>query len=107
MMDRNDLTLTVAGALIAAILLGWTLRWLFGRLNSRGPGTAQPAELATQRDMAEAARLRAEMRLAEVESELGARLAASEDAREDALRRLEAALGETRGPDGYDRSLHG
>ena len=35
-MDRNELTMAVAGALFGAFLLGWILRWFFGRMNARG-----------------------------------------------------------------------
>ena len=53
-MDRNDLTLAIAGALIAAFLLGWVLRWAFARLNTAGPrNAARTADLAARLHAAE------------------------------------------------------
>jgi hypothetical protein len=74
-MDRNDLTLAIAGALIAAFLLGWILRWAFARLDAAGPrNAARTADLATQLHAAEDARVRAERRLEEVEAEASRRV---------------------------------
>jgi chemotaxis protein histidine kinase CheA len=74
-MDRNDLTLAIAGALIAAFLLGWLLRWAFARLNAAGPrNAARTADLAAQLHASEDAQARAERRLAEVEAEASRRL---------------------------------
>jgi len=69
-MDRNELTLVIAGALVGAFVLGWILRWFFGRLNATGPrSVVQTADLAAQLHAAEEARGRAEWRAAEVEEE--------------------------------------
>ncbi len=67
-MDRNDLTLAIAGALVAAFLLGWILRWFFGRLNAHGPrNAARTADMAAQLHAAEDALHRSEARLARYE----------------------------------------
>ena len=48
-MDRSELTLALAGALIGAFLLGWSLRWLFGRIDGAGPkSVARTARMAAQ-----------------------------------------------------------
>ncbi len=75
-MDRNELTLAIAGALVAAFLLGWILRWFFGRMNASGPrSVARTADMAAQLHAAEEAKGRAEWRAAEVEEEAGRRVA--------------------------------
>ena len=82
-VDRNELTLAIAAALVAAFLLGWILRWFFGRLNAGR--AAQPGahrRLATQLHAAEEAQHRAEARLAEVEADLRQRLARRSRARD-------------------------
>jgi hypothetical protein len=91
-MDRNELTLAVAGALVAAFLLGWILRWFFGRINARGPrNAARAADLATQLHAAEDALHRAEARLARFE-EAGAKRFAEMQAEIDAARAEAAEL---------------
>ena len=48
-MDRNELTVAIAGALVAAFLLGWLTRWAFARLNTAGPrNAARTADLAAR-----------------------------------------------------------
>lgn len=87
-MDRNELTLVIAGALVGAFLLGWIMRWFFGRLNATGPRNARRArDIAAQLHKAEDARHLSDKRLAEaVKSnarqvgELQADLAATRDA---------------------------
>ena len=99
-MDRNELTLAIAGALVGAFLLGWVLRWFFGRLNATGPrNVALTADLAAQMHAAEEAKGRAEWRAAEAEEE-GARRVAElqkevEKAREE-VARAEATTEEIR-----------
>ena len=74
-MDRNDLTLAIAGTLIAAFLLGWVLRWAFARLNAAGPrNAARTADLAARLHAAEDGQARSERRLAEVEAEASRRV---------------------------------
>ena len=75
-MDRNELTLAIAGALVGAFLLGWVLRWFFGRLNATGPrSVARTADLAAQLHAAEEAKARAEWRAIEAEEEATRRVA--------------------------------
>jgi hypothetical protein len=74
-MDRNELTMAVAGALAAAFLLGWIVRWVFGRMNAHGAEAAAHSEMARELHAAEAARHRAEARLAEVEQAAERRVA--------------------------------
>ena len=99
-MDRNDLTLAIAGGLVAAFLLGWILRWFFGRLNATGPRSlARTARMATQLHAAEEAQHRAEARLAEVEADLRQRLAEAHAelvTTQDALARAEEQAEEIR-----------
>jgi hypothetical protein len=106
-MDRDDLTLAIAGALVAAFLLGWTLRWLFGRFNAAGPrSVARTADMAAQLHAAEDARHRAERRLAEVESEASRRLTelqAELDSARAALEQSEAQAEDIRAA--YRRTL--
>lgn len=65
-MDRNELTFAIAGALIAAFVLGWAMRWAFSRLNTAGPrNAARAAELAGRLHAAEDALHRAEEELGE------------------------------------------
>jgi hypothetical protein len=91
-MDRNELTLAIAGALVAAFLLGWTFRWFFGRINARGPrNAARAADLAAQLHAAEDALHRAEARLARFE-EAGAKRFAELQAEIDAARAEAAEL---------------
>ena len=106
-MDRNELTLAIAGALVGAFVLGWILRWFFGRLNATGPrSVARTADLAAQLHTAEEAKGRAEWRATEAEEE-GARRVAElqaevEKAREEVVR-AETATEEIRGA--YRRAL--
>ena len=108
-MDRNELTLAIAGALVAAFLLGWILRWFFGRMNAAGPrSVVRTADMATQLHAAEEARGRAEWRAAEVEEEARRRVAelqAEVEAARAEVARAEAATEEIRGA--YRKALIG
>jgi hypothetical protein len=77
-LDRDELTLAVAGALFAAVLLGCLIGAIAGRLNARGPRGAARRDLLARIDAAEAARRAAEVRLAAVETDLGLRLGEAE-----------------------------
>ena len=84
-MDRNELTVVIAAILAAAFLLGWSLHWVFSRLNRTSRGgtslTAQLHEADEARHRAEYRRAEAERRAAEIEAELArtrAGLAATE-----------------------------
>lgn len=91
-MNRSELTLVIAGALVLALLIGWTLRWMLGRLDAAGPGNAaRAADLAARLHDAEDARARAEARLAAVERDLTGRLAQLESELNAALDRLDTA----------------
>lgn len=68
-LDRADLTLAVAGALLGAVLLGWLIGAIFARLNGRGPAATRA--LAAQ--LAET-----ETRLADTEAALARERAAAE-----------------------------
>jgi uncharacterized protein YPO0396 len=95
-MDRGELTLAIAGALLAAVALGWTLAALTARLDTRGPrNTARTRDLAARLDAAEAARARAEARLAEVEDDFKARLAEMQADFDATLARLARAEAQT------------
>ena len=61
-MDRSELTMAVAGALVGAFLLGWIFRWVFGRMNVHGPHGASHADMASELHAAEEARHRVELR---------------------------------------------
>ena len=99
-MDRNDLTLAIAGALIAAFLLGWVLRWAFARLNAAGPrNAARTADLAARLHAAEDGQARSERRLAEVEAEASRRvleLQSEVESAREALARAEEQAEEVR-----------
>jgi cytochrome c biogenesis factor len=75
-VDRNELTIAIAAALIAAVLLGWCLRWIFSSINNAaGPRSIkQTARMAARLHHAEEAQLAAETRLAQVEADLTQRL---------------------------------
>lgn len=90
-MDRGDLTLAVAAALTLAVLLGWTLAWIAGRLNARRGDAGPSRDLAARLETAEAARRQAETRLGEVETDLAARLADVEDDLAATTRQLDEA----------------
>lgn len=56
-MNRTELTLAIAGTFLVAVLIGWTLRWIFSRLNqSSATITAGSNELAARLHTAEEAR---------------------------------------------------
>ncbi|WP_299129549.1 hypothetical protein [uncultured Amaricoccus sp.] len=74
-MNRGELTAVIAVVLIGAVLLGWILRWIFGRIGGPGAGgLAASADLAQRLEAAEEARRRAEQRLSKVEADFKARL---------------------------------
>jgi hypothetical protein len=107
LLDRSELTFAIATALVGAVLLGWILRWLFGRMNATGPrNAARTANLVSRLHAAEEAQFRAETRLAEVEADASQRLAdlqAELDATLASLARAEAQTEEIR--DAYRRAL--
>lgn len=108
-MDRNELTLAVAGALVAAFLLGWILRWFFGRMNAQGPrNAARTADMAARLHAAEEAQHQAERALAEIEAAAARRIAGLEAdlaAARGAVAHAEAQTEEIRGA--YRQALIG
>jgi ribosomal protein S11 len=96
-LDRNELTLAIAGALVAAVLVGWVLRSIFGRMNNAaGPRSIRrTADLAAQLHAAEEAQARAEARLASVETDFGGRLTEMQTELDAANRALERERDQT------------
>ncbi len=96
-MDRDELMLAIAGALFGAMLLGWILHWMFARINrAEGPRSIRrTADMASRLHAAEAARSRAETRLAEVEQDLRQQLADTERELDTALRALDRERNQT------------
>ena len=78
-MDRTELTVAVAATLVGAVLLGWVLAWIAGRLNARGPG--DPSETRNLVELLRASEAR--------EADLGARLFEAEAELAAALDRLD------------------
>jgi hypothetical protein len=99
-MDRSDLTMAIAGALVGAFLLGWILRWFFTRMNASGPRSiARTADMAAQLHAAEEAQRRAELHLAEAAEEGQRRIAELEAelaSARDAVARADAATEDIR-----------
>jgi len=92
-MNRTDLTLIIVSAIVIALVLGWTARWLFDRLN-RVPhraGEVDPIEAAeTARDMAEAELSRIQLEYASEYNQLKAELEATMDGLRLARQRSDA-----------------
>jgi OmpA-OmpF porin, OOP family len=89
-MDRTEVTLVVAGALVLAVLLGWVLRGIFRGLNAGGRRARGAADLADRLHRSE----ESEARLRTVERELTAELAEVRRELAESLRRLDAARAE-------------
>lgn len=87
-MDRSSLTLAVAGALVGAFLLGWILRWIFGRMNASG---VMSAEVAARLHAAEEARHEAETLRDDIERVAAHRIADLQDELADCHAALETA----------------
>jgi hypothetical protein len=75
-VDRNELTIAIAAALLGAVVLGWLLHWIFAGMNrAAGPRSIKrTAEMATRLHAAEEAQQAAERRLAQVETDLNQRI---------------------------------
>lgn len=93
-MDRTDLTLIIGSALVIAVIIGWTLRWFFDRMNTTGPMASD--EVVARMREAEAATVAAEGRADEVaeqarhtENQLNAELEAAMTGLGDARRESE------------------
>ncbi|MEM9267804.1 MAG: hypothetical protein AAGA78_02565 [Pseudomonadota bacterium] len=89
-MDNTQLTWMITGALVAALLTGWVLHWVYALITR--PQVAQsPDDAAVMAAMedAQSARDAAEERLATVEQDMAKRLSQSQaelDAAMDGLR---------------------
>lgn len=106
-MNRTDLTLIIVSSIVIALVLGWSARWLFDRLNrvplKANDEEADPLEAAeAARDAAEAELKRIQLEYASEYNQLKAELEATMDglrtARqqvEEAEAKLEAHQGET------------
>ncbi len=86
-MNRTDLTLIIVSAIVIALVLGWSARWLFDRLNRLPHGAGEDGQdpLAA----AEAARDAAEAELSRIQLEYASeynQLKAELDATMDGLR---------------------
>jgi hypothetical protein len=64
-LDRAELTLVIAGALVAALLLGWAIGAIGARLNAGGGPAADARDLVERLARSEAARQAAEAALAQ------------------------------------------
>ncbi|MFQ5624567.1 MAG: hypothetical protein ACE5FS_14370 [Paracoccaceae bacterium] len=96
-MNRNDLTLAIAFALVLAVMIGWVARWIFGRLNRGGAAAqSQMDALASELLGSEAARTEAERSLQEVEAELRHKLVQAEAERDAAIEGLRTVRAELR-----------
>lgn len=95
-MNRTELTVLVAATFMVAILIGWALRWLYGRMGQAGLQTTGGSnDLAARLHAAEEARDAAykdrdqtigemKKKLVQTEAELQAAMEGLGDARRDA-----------------------
>ena len=86
-MNRTDLTLIIVSAIVIALVLGWSARWLFDRLNHVPHGTDENGD--TPLDIAKDAQDAAETELARIQGEYASeynQLKAELDATMDGLR---------------------
>ncbi|NNU79671.1 hypothetical protein HMH01_04375 [Halovulum dunhuangense] len=97
-MDRTQLTLIAAAALLFALILGWTLRWVYELLNPPPPPEPKAdSEWAEYARSCEAQRDEAIARQSEIERELGGKLAQAQaelSATMDGLRDARASVRE-------------
>lgn len=82
MLTGTQLATAITAVLVAAVMLGWILHWVWSRLARRGGDTARLAEMIDRlhdadraREAAEGARKMAESLLAEREAEMAEKLA--------------------------------
>ncbi len=95
-MNRTDLTLIIVSAIVIALVLGWSARWLFDRLNRlpHGAGEEDPDPLKAAeaaRDKAEAELKRIQLEYASEYNQLKAELEATMDGLRSARQRADAA----------------
>ncbi len=94
-MNRTDLTLIIVSAIVIALVLGWSARWLFDRLNRVPHGADEngqdPLEAAEEaRDNAEAELTRIQLEYASEYNQLKAELEATMDGLRTARQKSEA-----------------
>ncbi len=86
-MNRTDLTLIIVSAIVIALVLGWSARWLFDRLNRVPHGADDDGQ--DPLTIAESARQSAEEELARIQLEFASeynQLKAEQEATMDGLR---------------------
>jgi hypothetical protein len=98
-MNRTDLTLIIVSAIVIALVLGWSARWLFDRLNRLPYGAdedgADPLEAAeAAREAAEAELSRIQMEYASEYNQLKAELDATMEGLRSARQRSDALQSE-------------
>lgn len=100
MLNENELATAISAVLVAAIVLGWFLHWIWLRLSNApvtdsarlGDLTSRLHEADHARGEAEEAREEAELMLAERETEMESRLAAMQTRLDGAIEGREAEL---------------
>ena len=95
-MNRTDLTLIIVSSIVIALVLGWSARWLFDRLNRVPHGANEdgldPLEAAEEaKDNAEAELKRIQQEYASEYNQLKAELEATMDGLHSARQRADAA----------------
>lgn len=91
-MDRTQMTLAIAAALFAAVLLGWGLRWIFALLNPPPPPPPTPdSEWAAYAKSCEAERDQAVAHRDELERQLTNRLTQTQAELDATMEGLRAA----------------
>jgi len=98
-MNRTDLTLIIVSAIVIALVLGWSARWLFDRLNRVPHGADEngldPIEAAeAARDLAEAELSRIQLEYASEYNQLKAELEATMEGLQSARQRSDALQNE-------------
>ncbi len=98
-MNRTDLTLIIVASIVIALVIGWSARWLFDRLNRVPHGADEngqdPLEAAERaRDSAEAELTRIQNEYASEYNQLKAELEATMDGLRSARQRADAAEAE-------------
>ncbi len=98
-MGRTELILIIVAAIIIAVIIGWTLRWFFDRLNTSGPMASE--EVVARMREAERAHQIAESNLAQtqiaarnMENQLRAEIEAAMDGLGEARREASALRSE-------------
>ncbi len=98
-MNRTDLTLIIVSAIVIALVLGWSARWLFDRLNRVPHGADEngldPLEAAKEaQEKAEAELKRIQLEYASEYNQLKAELEATMDGLRSARQRADSVEAE-------------